>query len=403
MSFVHAWNSGHFSRPGTDESGISSVVNHKTRARRALGPSLALVLAAALGGCKEEKPVAEVIRPVKAVVVEAKAPERSRTFSGTVRARIESPLGFRVAGKITERLVGVGDSIAVGQVIARLDQVDLKLSEDSARAAVASARTRLDVARDALGRAKALLPDGYIPKATVDQRQLEFDAAKAALEAAEAQSRQAGNATSYAALASDKAGIVTAVEAEPGQVVAAGAPIVMLAEAGQVEVALGVPEQDVAHLAAGQPVALRLWANDDIRAEGRIREIGGQADTASRTYSVRVAVTNPPAAMRLGMTASATLGLGREASHVVVPLTALTQVDGRDAVFVADRASETVAPRFVETLGVGEGGVKLKSGVTAGEVVVTGGVQFLTPGLKVRLPKDIQRTASASPAATAAQ
>jgi RND family efflux transporter MFP subunit len=350
-----------------------------------------------LAGCKEEAPVEQVIRPVKAMVIQEQATARTRTFSGSVRARIESPLGFRIAGKITERLVNVGDTVAVGQVIARLDETDLKLSENSARAGVESARTRLDVARDALNRAKALLPNGYIPKATVDQRQLEFDAARAALDSAEAQARQAENATSYAALASDKAGIVTAVEAEPGQVVAAGTAVVMLAETGSVEVALSVPEQEVAHLKPGQTVPLQLWANQDIRAEGRIREIGGQADSASRTYSVRVSVMNPPAPMRLGMTATATLTLGSGEPHLMVPVTALTQVEGRDAIFIADRTSQTVAPHFIETGDVGPGGVELLGGVKAGDVVVTGGVQFLTAGMKVRLPKEVQQTASAAP------
>ena len=376
----------------SDENGLSSVVKRNRLAMAAVFVGLAALLA----GCKEDKPVEQVIRPVKAVIAQEQAPQRSRTFSGSVRARIESPLGFRVAGKITERLVNIGDRVAVGQVIAKLDETDLKLSENSARAAVDSARSRLDVARDALSRATALLPNGYIPKATVDQRQLEFDAAKAALESAEAQARQAGNATSYAALASNKAGIVTAVDAEPGQVVAAGAPIVMLAEAGEIEVALNVPEQDVTYLKTGEPVALQLWANDDIRADGRIREIGGQADAGSRTYSVRVSVLNPPPAMRLGMTATAILNLGAEDPHVVIPVAALTQVDGRDAVFIADRTSQTVSPRFVETAGVGEGGIKLRNGIKAGDVVVTGGVQFLTDGMKVRLPKDVLQTASAA-------
>jgi len=387
-----------FLRPTTEESELSSAINRHHRAKWLLGASLVLLLAA----CKEDKPVEQVIRPVKAIIVAEQAAERSRTFSGSVRARIESPLSFRVAGKITERFVNVGDKVAVGQVIATLDETDLKLSENSARAAVESARTRLDVARDALTRAKALLPNGYIPKATVDQRQLEFDAAKAALEAAEAQARQAGNATGYAALASGKAGIVTAVQAEPGQVVAAGAPVISLAEDGQIEVALNVPEQDVTHIASGQPVPLRLWANEDIRAEGRIREIGGQADSGSRTYSVRVSVLNPPSAMRLGMTATATLGLGAEAPHIVVPVTALTQFEGRDAVFIADRITQTVAPRFVETDGVGPDGVKLRDGLKAGDVVVTGGVQFLVTGMKVRLPKEVLQTALAEPSRDAA-
>lgn len=360
--------------------------------------SLGLSLVFLITACNEEKPAEQVIRPVKAVIVAEQAPERSRVFSGSVQARIESPLGFRVSGKITERRVSVGEKIAVGQEIARLDETDLKLSADSARAAVASARTRLDVARDALSRAKALLPNGYIPKATADQRQLEFDAAKAALEAAEAQARQAENAASYTVLASAKTGIVTAVQAEPGQVVAAGSPVITLAEDGEIEVALTAPEQEVTRLAIGQPVALRLWADEDIRAEGRIREIAGQADPGSRTYSVRVTVLNPPATMRLGMTASATLSLGAEAPHIVIPLTALTQVEGRDAVFVVDRSTQTVAPRFVETAGVDADGLKLRTGLRAGEVVVTGGVQFLIAGMKVRLSQDVLQTAAVGPA-----
>jgi membrane fusion protein, multidrug efflux system len=375
-----------------DENRLSSLVTRY----RTMTLGVAFLVASALAGCKEEQPVQQVIRPVKAVVVQEQAPERTRTFSGSVRARVESPLGFRVAGKITERLVNIGDKIEVGQVIARLDETDLKLSENSAHAAVNSARTRLDVARDSLNRGKALLPNGYIPKATVDERQLEFDAAKASLDAAEAQARQAENATGYAALTSDKAGTVTNVEAEPGQVIAAGAPVVTLAEAGAVELALNVPEQDVTHLNAGQSVPLQLWANEATRAEGRIREIGGQADAGSRTYSVRVSVLNPPAAMRLGMTATATLSMGADESHVVVPVTALTQIGGRDAVFIADRTTETVTPRFVDTAGVSPDGVKLRSGLKTGEVVVTGGVQFLNDGMKIRLPKDVLRTASAA-------
>lgn len=387
-------------RPNGDGKRFSSPLNLHPFAAKA---SLVLALTLTLAACKEEKAAEPIIRPVKAMVVQEQSPERNRTFSGSIRARVESPLGFRVTGKITERLVDVGDAVKVGQVIARLDETDFKLSENSARAAVLSARTRLDVARDSLQRAQTLLPKGFIPKATVDQRQLETDAAKSALEAAEAQAKQAENATRYAVLASDKAGMVTAVRAEPGQVIASGSPVVTLAEAGEIELALSVPEQDVAQLKIGQPAALRLWADAEIRADGRIREIAGQADAASRTYSVRVAVLNPPPALRLGMTATASLSLGSETPHVAVPVSALTQVEGRDAVFVADRASETVTPRFVETAGIGPETVKLRSGLKAGDVVVTGGVQFLNSGLKVRLPRDVMQTAAASPQSSPAQ
>lgn len=355
----------------------------------------AAVLASTLAACNSEPKTENHIRPVKAVVVTEQAGDVVRTFSGTVRARVESNLGFRVPGKILERKVNIGDTVKAGQLVARLDEKDLVLSEDSAKASVAAAKTRLAVAKDAHHRSAVLLPKGYISKAIVDQRKLELDAAQSALDAAEAQSRQASNSTGYANLNADKDGIVSSVYAEAGQVVAAGTPIVTLAETGEIEVALAVPEQEVTRLKTGAPVELTLWADGTIKTQGAIREIAGQADPSLRTYAVRVSVPNSPAGMRLGMTATALLKLGTEAPHIVVPLTALTQVDGRDAVFVADRVSSTVAPRFITTGGVTDRGVKIVSGLQAGEIVITGGVQFLTAGKKVRLPQEVVKTASA--------
>src|SRR5262249_19713567 len=156
--------------------------------------------------------------------------------------------------------VNVGDRVKVGQVTARLDDTDLKLAESSAKAAVSGARTRRDVARDNLERAKPLLAQQYISQANYDTRRNELDAAASALDTAEAQLRQAANASSYATLRADKAGIVTAVMAEPGMVVSAGQAVVAIAEAGEIDVAIGVPEQDAGRLAVGQPAAVGLWA-----------------------------------------------------------------------------------------------------------------------------------------------
>jgi RND family efflux transporter MFP subunit len=259
---------------------------------------------------------------------------------------------------------------------------------------VQSADTRLAVARDALKRAQTLQPKGYTPASVVDQRLLEADAAKAALESAEALFRQASNAKSYALLKADKAGIVTAVQAEAGQVVQAGTPVILLAADGDKEVALNVPEQDVIRLTIGQGAELTLWADKSVKAKGRISEIAGQADPASRTYAVRIAIDNPPATMRLGMTASVALWLGADMSYTPLPLAALTLIEGRKAVFVADRATSRVSPRFIETDGVMQDAVKVKAGLAVGEIVVTGGVQFLTDGMQVRLTDDVMQTAS---------
>jgi RND family efflux transporter MFP subunit len=356
---------------------------------------VAALAALSLSACQEEKVAGEqTVRPVKAIVVYQQSGQIARQFSGDIRARTESVLGFRVSGKIVERLVDTGDTVSAGQIIARLDDTDLLLSENSTRAAVQSAETRLAVAQDALKRAKTLQPKGYTPASVVDQRLLEADAAKAALESAEALFRQASNAKSYALLKADKAGIVTAVQAEAGQVVQAGTPVVLLAADGDKEVALNVPEQDVIRLSLDQEAELTLWADKSVKAKGRISEIAGQADPASRTYDVRIAIDNPPATMRLGMTASAALWLGADISYTPLPLAALTLIEGRKAVFVADRATSRVSPRFIETDGVMQDAVKVKAGLAVGEIVVTGGVQFLTEGMQVRLPDDVMQTAS---------
>src|SRR5262245_39045318 len=195
------------------------------------GLVLVVGFAAGVAGCKSEPAAKEQsVRPVKVAIVEAASLQRTLTYSGVVRPRVESALGFRVPGKIVARSVNVGDRIEVGQTIARLDETDLKLAENAARATVASARSRRDVASDHLERAKVLLPKAIISQAAYDTRRNELDAAEAALEAAQAQLRQAANAVGYATLTADKDGIVTAVMGEPGQVVNAGQAVVASAE-----------------------------------------------------------------------------------------------------------------------------------------------------------------------------
>lgn len=347
--------------------------------------ALGLLLIVSLAGCKEEPKVEqEVVRPVRTAVVEMTAPGHTLAYSGVVRSRIESALGFRVPGKIVERSVNVGDRVAVGQTIARLDDTDLVLAENSARATVAGARSRRDMASDNLDRAKVLLPKRIIAQATYDTRHNELDAAVSSLDAAEAQLRQAANAVSYATLKADKAGIVTAVTAEPGQVVSAGQPVVTLAHADEMEIAIAVPEQDAGYLAIGQRATITLWAGPRADIEGRIREIAGQADAASRTYSVRIAVSAPPQALRLGMTASVGIKVDDEAARMVVPVTALTESDGHQVVFVVDPTNLAVRRTPVTVGGVTENGVRIAAGLHAGDTVVTAGVQFLRDGMRVR-------------------
>jgi len=355
-----------------------------------------LGIAALLAGCKGKAAVKEEsIRPVKVAVVEAGTPARTLTYSGVVRPRIESALGFRVPGKIVARLVNVGDRVAVDQEIARLDETDLRLAENAARAAVASARSRRDVANDHLERAKVLLPKAIISQAAYDTRRNELDAAEAALETAEAQLRQAVNAAGYATLKADKAGIVTTVMSEPGQVVSAGQTVVALAEAGETEIAVAVPEQDAGRLTVGQQARVTLWAGPRVSILGRIREIAGQADPASRTYAVRITVDTPPPAMRLGMTASVALTIDDEATPLVMPLTALAESDDGPVAYVVDQANKVVRKTVVTVSGISESGVRIAGGLQPGDMVVTAGVQFLRDGMRIRVP--LERAQAGAP------
>ncbi len=356
-----------------------------------------LLLPLGLAACGEAKRAEVPVRPVKAMIVPAPAQDRVLTYSGVIAPRIESTLGFRVSGKIVERFVNVGDRIAAGQKIARLDEVDLKLAENSARAAVTGAKTRAAVARDALGRANYLLPNGFIAKSAVDQRKLEMDAAQSALDAAQDQLSQAINGTSYALLLAGNDGIVTSVRAEPGQVVAAGQAVITQALAKDIEASVTVPEQEVVKLRPGEGASVALWSAPSVKSEGKIREIAGAADAASRTYGVRVAIAHPVPEMRIGMTASVSFNLPQDTASPIVPLAALTQRDGKTVAYIADRDSQTVAEREVVTDGVSEAGVRIKSGLRPGQIVVTAGVQFLRDGTKVRLAKEIPMAAAALP------
>ena len=371
-----------------------SIATPPARGRgRMTGLLLILGFAAGLAGCRGEAAVSqESARPVKVARIAAASPKRTLTYSGVVRPRVESALGFRVPGKIIARSVNVGDRLEVEQTIALLDETDLKLAENAARAAVASARSRRDVASDNLERAKVLLPKAIISQAVYDTRRNELDAAAAALDAAQAQLRQAVNAVGYATLKADKAGIVTAVMAEPGQVVNAGQAVASLAESGETEVAIAVPEQDAARIAVRQTAKVTLWAGSGVNLDGRIREIAGQADPASRTYAVRIAIDTPPQTMRLGMTALIALTIQDETAPMVVPLTALTEEGGTPIAFVVDTASKAVRKTPVSVAGIAEDGARIASGLQPGDLIVTAGVQFLQDGMRIRLPGERAQT-----------
>jgi len=364
---------------------MSVMSNHSSKFRWSRSLAIAALGFAAVGlaACKEEVVTEKTIRPVKVMEAKLAAGERVLTFSGSVRARVEAPLGFRVPGKVDRRAVEIGSRVKAGDVVATLDATDLKLNVIAAEANVEAARARVEVAKDQLSRAAALQAKGHVAKAVFDRAELDATQATRALEAAEAQATQARNQTQYATLIADADGIVTRVAAEPGQVVAAGSPVAVIARDGDKEVVVAVPETEIGALSTGQTVGVRLYADRATTLTGTVRDIAGAADPASRTFQVRVAIgTAEPA--RLGMTASVDLAIPTATPGFEIPLTAFTEKNGTKTVYVVDPTTNTVSPRAVTVDSATSAGLRVIDGLTKGDLVVVAGVQFLEPGLEVR-------------------
>jgi RND family efflux transporter MFP subunit len=326
-------------------------------------------------------PVPNAARPVRVVTV-AIAPLASRlVFSGTVQARTQADLGFRVGGKVVARPVEVGDHVRAGQLLARIDQTDLALSVESAAAALDSAQAdavnaRADLARyERLGRSSpAYLPSEYDKRGSAS-RMADARVVQAARQLALARSQ-----LGYGDLTADADGVITALPVQVGQVVAAGQTVATLAHTDAIEIVADVPENRLADIRAAGDAAIALWAAPGRALHGHVREIGALADPATRTFAVKVAVTDaPPDLLNLGMTASVSFGVAA-APVARLPATALTDRGGHPAVWVLDPARQRAALRPVEVAGYGgDGSVLVAGGLAEGDMVVTAGVGQIEP------------------------
>jgi RND family efflux transporter MFP subunit len=359
----------------------------------------AAIVLALLAGCDQPAPKLEEVRPVRAVQLAAGDTVQRIEFSGEVRPRYESRLGFRVGGKIVERRVDVGVNVKDGQVLMRLDPQDLRLAEAQARATLRAAETERDLAQADYKRHQNLRAQNFVSQAVLDAKQAALRAAQANVDAARAASRGQSNQAGYANLEADADGVVTAVDAEVGQVVAAGAPVVRVARTDEKEVVIGIPEDRVGQLRQGAEVHVRLWSNRDELIPGRIREVSPVADPATRTYAVKVAIP-PLADARLGMTATVEMAASpaEGPDTLRVPLSALVQDKGATSVWVVDKG--VVQLRRVQVEGQAGNDILLAGGVRPGETVVTAGVHLLKPGQKVRiLTADVSRRGDTEAAA----
>lgn len=346
--------------------------------------SAAMLLSLTLTGCKTEAVIAPVIRPAIVTQPQSTSALGVETYSGGVRARRQSVLGFRVAGKVQSRQVDVGAHVRKGDVLATLEPDDASLAVASANAQLAWSKADLALAQAELERHEAMLAKKYISQALYDARRNAWEAAQARLEQARSQLSVARNQAAYTTLRADNDGVITAATVEVGQVVASGQPVVSLAHDGAVEVLINVPEMRIADFAAGQPVVVEIWAEGNARHAGSVREIAPQADPTSRTYDVRVTLLDATDAVQLGMTARVLLDAGDAPAALLLPLTAVTGTGTGHAVWVYDVKTKKVRLKPVRVGAWREDGVSVLEGLAASDWVVAAGVHKLVEGQTVR-------------------
>jgi RND family efflux transporter MFP subunit len=343
-----------------------------------------------LVGCKGKEPEVKVEapRPVRSVVAKVTASAGVLSLPGEIRPRIESRLGFRVGGKLLQRNVSVGDRVVPGQVLARLDPTDLAPALQAQQALLESARTDRDLAAVELDRLRSLKSQNYISQGSLDRQQATFDSAVSRLNAAQAQLRQARNAIDFQVMRADAAGVVTAVEAEVGQVVTAGQPVIRVAQTAEREVAVNIPEADLDDVRRVKAWSVLLPALDDRVIAAKIRELSPIADPASRTYAARLTLSGNLDDIALGMTALVQSNAQGGSSYIVLPLSALNSRDGKTQVWRIDMSKRTVEPVEVKTAGLLDDSVRIASGISAGDRIVTAGANLLLAGQSVRLLDD---------------
>jgi RND family efflux transporter MFP subunit len=345
----------------------------------------AIAAVTTLSSCRsaDEAPTPEV-RPVRVTTIETRAIGDTVALTGTVQAQTEINQSFRIDGRLIERAVDIGDAVRPGQLLARLDPQNEESSLQAVRAQLAAAQAQLVEARNNHARMRDLVAEGAVSQSAFDQAVAFLQTAESQVEAVQANLNLAQNRLSYTRLLSDVSGVVTARGAEPGEVVGAGRMIVQVARAGARDALFGVPAQ-IKDSAPGNPdITVELTSNPQITAAGQVREVSPRADPVTGTFAVRVALANPPAEMRLGSTVTGRIKLA-VASGIEVPASALIRADGSPAVWVVDPQALTVSARAIEVQAQDPTRVQVRSGLKAGDLVVTAGVHALRPGQKVRL------------------
>lgn len=343
----------------------------------------AVLLLAACG--KQPAPPDEPLRPVKTMQIGPASGTAGLTLAGEVRARHEAPLAFRVAGKVTECRFNLGDTVHRGQTLARLEPADYQLAAQAGAASVEENRSALIFAEAELARFRGLHEKKFVSDAALDQKQAAADAARAKLDTARSSHTQKTRQLDYTSLLADNDGVVTSGECNTGQVVNAGQPMLRLAQSGEKEIAIYVPETELAGFRTITSFTISLNASANKTYRGKLRELAAAADPATRTYSARITVDNADDAMQLGM--SATVHVQTDSgSAMQLPLAAVVSRDGKPGVWKVDSAGVVhAAPVSIDR--IKGNSVIVASGLNNGDIVVTAGANLLRDGEKIRLPQ----------------
>ena len=331
-----------------------------------------------------EQAVAPEIRPVRVVTVESRASGDAVVLTGRVQAETEINLAFRIDGRMVSRAVNVGDVVRPGQEIARLNPENEENGLRAAEASLQGARGQLTEARANEARNRSLLAQNFISQAAFDRITQVAQSAQSQVDAAQAQVSIARNRLGYARLVADAGGVVTAVGAEPGEVVQGGRMVVQMARQEGRDAVFDVPPQLKDSAPANPEITVTLATDPNVTAQGRVREVSPRADPATGSFRVRVGLIDPPPAMRLGTTVTGRMQVGAPAG-IEIPSSALTRGDAGPAVWIVDPQGQTVALRPIEVVSSDLARVIVGKGLQNGDIVVTAGVQALRPGQKVSL------------------
>lgn len=354
-----------------------------------LSKFIALAGVSVLASCSDEQPSVSVPRAVNVVEVSNTQQVSQVAYSGEILPRYETALAFRVPGKLVARLADIGDEVKASMILARLDPQDQKLNSQAVRSRLAAAQAAYKQATADVARYTDLYEQKFISRAEFDRRITQFEVTKAQFEQVLAELSVTENQAQYTQLRAGHAGVITAVEAEVGQVVAAGQTIVRIARTGEREVAISVPENKLSEMRVASDIRITLWADPQRVFAGKVREVSPIADSVTRTYAARISVLDADGTVSLGMTANVYLRETELMSAVELPATALFQQGESAAVWLVDAQSSQIRAVVVEVARYFEDKVSVTGGLKAGDIVVRAGVHKLFEGETVRVLDEV--------------